>query len=162
MNSHRHIFHLISYLQYPFYAGGLIYVIISLFRMTGVINESGIELTTDQVLEIGFYFWNIAFFLFGLGVSFSTLQDTSKTQNKLSQRVWQDPKKGKLALVFMTLTALFFVTLGLLGMLVFPESIIGMLSYGFLAFGIAYICVVRSAIEMFEHHRLDREKINQI
>lgn len=62
----------------------------------------------------------------------------------------------------LTLTALFFVTLGLLGMLVFPESIIGMLSYGFLAFGIAYICVVRSAIEMFEHHRLDREKINQI
>jgi len=113
------------------------------------------ELETTALLKMSYYSWNLSLFMFVLGVSLSTLQDPYKTQNSLS-KIWQAPKKGKLFLFLMMTIALFFVLIGLLGLLSFNETIIGNLSYGFLAFGIAYICVVRSAIEMFENHRMDR------
>jgi hypothetical protein len=113
--------------------------------------------TIDDIIQIGTHYVNLSFFLFGLAVSFSTLQDTSKTQNQLSKSVWQHPRKGKIALLFISLTAFFFISISFAGMVFFPDSIINKLSYGFLAFGIAYIGVLKAAIEMFEHHRSDRK-----
>ncbi len=156
MNSYRKIFHLISYLQYLFYVAGLIYLTISVLDILGIVNDLPDGLEPRDLLEAGYPSWNLALFMFGLGVSFSTLQDLTKTQNSLSRKVWQDPNRGRQFLFVMMATAILFVIAGLLGLLAYPETIFGGLSYGFLAFGIAYICVVRSAMEMFENHRSDR------
>ena len=44
---------------------------------------------------------NTVLIFMGLSVSFSSLQDTSKTQNKVSKKIWQDPKKGKIMIVLI-------------------------------------------------------------
>lgn len=92
----------------------------------------------------------------GLGVSMSTLQDTTTTQNKVSKRVWEDPKKGKVALLIMSLTALMFIASAFMAMFLFKGSVLEQLSFGLLALGIAYVGLLRAAIEMFENHRRDK------
>ena len=77
----RQLFHYISYLQYPLVLTGVYYAIAPYF--------SGF----DSAL---FYFNKMLVFM-GLSVSFSTLQDTRKTQNTVSRKIWQDPIKGKIA-----------------------------------------------------------------
>jgi hypothetical protein len=157
MKEYKSIFQTISYLQYPLFICGLVFVFLSLIIIFRAFGDSP---TDDQVMNlIGdmSYHWNIAFFLFGLAVSFSTLQDTTKTQNKLSENVWRDPRKGVIALALMSAIAILFISLSIVGMFMYPESILNKMSYGFLAFGIAYVGVLKAAIEMFEHHREDRK-----
>ncbi len=156
MNSYRSVFDLVSYLQYIFYFAGIVFIGLSIYEIIELIKNSVLSVEIGDVLELGYNSWNLSLFMLGLGVSFSTLQDPSKTQNSFSKKVWQDPQKGKKVLVLMMGIALFFIIWGLLGLIVYTESIIGRLSYGFLAFGIAYISVVRAAIEMFENHRTDK------
>lgn len=160
MSDYKNIFQLISYFQYPFFLAGIGYITYSFYiLLSGTSNSSDAPLL-EMLFESIAHYWNMAFFMFGLGVSFSTLQDTKKTQNNLSKNVWQDPLKGRVALIFMSFIALFFISLSFVGMFIIQDSILTMLSYGFLAFGIAYVGVLRAAIEMFEYHRLDRPLTN--
>ena len=53
----------------------------------------------------------------GLGISFSTLQDTTKTQNKISKIVYQNPKYAKIFIIYVILLTLFFLSFGLFGFL---------------------------------------------
>ena len=46
---------------------------------------------------------------------------------------------------------------GSIGFLTFEDHIISELSFGILSLGIAFIGVLKVAIEMFENHRLDRK-----
>ena len=133
------IFQVISYLQYPFMLIALVYTVVPFF--------SGL----DQ-----FWSWvNQGLIFAGLGISFSTLQDTRKTQNELSRKVWQDPKKAKRMLLVMSLTALVLLCAGLYGFLIAKEGIVKEVAFGTLMLGISYIGLIKAAIEMHEHHRLD-------
>ena len=51
--------------------------------------------------EVMFDNLNSVLIFMGLGISFSSLQDTSKTQNELSKKIWQNPRKGKIAIIII-------------------------------------------------------------
>ena len=131
-------FQVISYLQYPLLLIALGYTLAPYFQ--------GFDTFWPSI--------NQALVFAGLGISFSTLQDTGKTQNNFSRKIWQDPRKGKRVLMLMSLTALALLCFGLYGWLVAKPGIAKEVAFGTLMLGIGYIGLLKSAIEMHEHHRL--------
>lgn len=134
------LFHYISYLQYPLMLVALFYTFKPMLY--------GFEAIWED--------YNKVLLFAGLGISFSTLQDTTKTQNKFSKKVWENPKSGKRMLIMIALSTLFFILLGLYGMFAAQESVLQELSFGVLVFGIGYMGLLKAAIEMFENHRRDK------
>lgn len=141
----KDLFHKISYLQYPLMLVGLYYAV----RPYIV----GFDMLWDSLN-------NLLIFM-GLGISFSTLQDTSKVQNEASRRVWEDPKKGKAFLTFMSIATLVFIVLGLVGYFAAPNKILQELSFGLIVLGIGFMGMVKSAVEMFENHRKDKVPVRE-
>lgn len=140
MRNVKNLFHKISYLQYPL-------MLIALFY-TFVPYISGFDVFWQSI--------NQALIFAGLGISFSTLQDTTKTQNNFSKKIWEDPKKGQRALMFIFISALAMLAFGLYGFFVAKNGIVKEVAFGTLMLGIGYIGLLKSAIEMFENHRKDR------
>ena len=101
--------------------------------------------------------YNYVLIFMGLGVSLSTLQDTTKAQNKLSKKVWENPKKGKRMLSLLAFAALFFISMGLYGVFIAYNEILKQLAFGTIVFGIGIVGLLKAAIEMFENHRLDKK-----
>lgn len=86
----RDIFNKISYLQYLFIAvSGYFYIRF----MMGLLDKN-----------IDWQMLNKVLIFYGISISLSTLQDTQKTQNKMSKRVWEDPNKGKWAIGLILFT----------------------------------------------------------
>ena len=133
-------FHRISYLQYALYLASVIFYIPFI--------NSLLDRSPD--LEA----LNYVLILFGVGISFSTLQDTTKTQNKASKKIWQSESKGKVMLVIIAVMAFSFITTGLF--LLFNTASIEMenISIGVTVLGIGLVGVLKAAIEMFENHRI--------
>ncbi len=141
MGQVKQLFQIISYLQYPLLVVALGYMVYPYF--------------------VGFdAFWssvNNALIFSGLAVGFSTLQDTSKTQNDFSKRVWQSPRKGMIALVTISATTLVFLLLGIFGLYVAKGGALKEVSFGVLTLGLGYLGLLKAAIEMHEHHRIAPE-----
>lgn len=138
----KQIFHLISYLQYPLLLVALGYMAHPYF--------AGLD-TFWQT------FWpsvNNALIFSGLAISFSTLQDTTKTQNNFSKKIWESPRKGMLALWMISITTLAFLAVGMYGLYVSKGGIVKEVSFGVLMLGLGYIGLLKTAIEMYEHHRV--------
>ncbi len=89
----------------------------------------------------------------GLGVGFSTLQDTTKTQNSISKRVFENPKYAQRFIFFVAVLVAFFVGVGLFGTLISNNTILNELAIGCLGLGIGMMGMLKGAIEMAEHHR---------
>ena len=136
----KRVFEKISYLQYPSMIVALLFTLKPYFF--------GFETIWEN--------YNYAMIFFGLGISLSTLQDTTKTQNNFSKKIWQDPKKGKIAIIFMALLAALFILVGLFGIYVSTNEIIKQLAFGTIVLGIGYIGLLKTAIEIFENHRMDK------
>jgi hypothetical protein len=100
---------------------------------------------------------NSALIFLGILVGFSTLQDTTKTQNKISRKIWESPNKGRIALWTISVLVLLFLISGLIGFLSSRENIHKQVSFGLIVLGIAMLGMLKGAIEMFENHRKDRE-----
>jgi hypothetical protein len=98
---------------------------------------------------------NLLIFM-GLGISFSTMQDTTKTQNKISKKIWQDPRKGKLMIWVMAGQTFFFIAIGLFGFYLSQSEVLQELSIGLIILGIGLMSMLKAGIEMFENHRLDK------
>lgn len=136
-------FHAISYLQYPLMLVGLGYVVYPYFAGFGT-------------------FWtsvNSALVFMGLGISFSTLQDTRKTQNNFSKKIWQNPRKGMVMLGVIAGTTLFFLGLGMVGFLTTRPGIIKEVSFGTLMLGLGYLGLLKSAVEMHDNHRIPADEV---
>lgn len=136
------IFHAISYLQYPLMlvaAGFYVPFIISL-----------VQKTPDWAML------NYMLVFFGVALSFSTLQDTTKTQNKISKRVWQDPRKGKVFLVIIACNVFVLMVSGLWSLFFFQDNEGESVGIGLTVLGIGMIGLLKVALEMFENHRLDK------
>ena len=101
MKNPKDFFNSISYLQYPFILIGAYYAFHPYF------NEF-VTIWSDL---------NNVLIYFGLGISFSTLQDTTKTQNKFTKRIWENPKKGKRMIFFILPVALYLVIIFLIPIL---------------------------------------------
>ncbi len=142
MNKTRQLFHWISYLQYP-----LMLVVLYFYVMLIL---SVVRGETDWTAL------NNALIFLGIQVGFSTLQDTTKTQNKISRRVWESPRKGKLMILLISSLVLFFLVFGLIGYFSSEENIHKEVSFGLIVLGIGILGMLKSAIEMFENHRKDK------
>lgn len=140
MNNIKDLFQKISYAQYPLMLIALYYCCVPYVQ--------------------GFdTFWvsiNQALIFAGLGVSFSTLQDTKKTQNNVSKKIWQDPVKGRLFLLMILATALVLLAVGLYGFMLAKSGVVKEVAFGALMLGISYLGLLKAAAEMHENHRVDK------
>lgn len=141
------IFHYISYLQYPM----MLVAMIFLFE----------ALITGKFIDLDYYLEavNNTLIFMGLGISFSSLQDTDKTQNKLSKKVWQDPVKGKRFLIIMGFFTAFLIIAGLCFYFIFDEGASKTVSIGIFVLGIGMVGLLKAAMEMFEKHRTDKNPL---
>jgi hypothetical protein len=136
----KSIFHYISYLQYPLLLIAIYYVFVPIL----------------QGFDNPWFSINKALIFMGIGISFSSLQDTQKTQNNFSKKVWENPKKGKFFLLLMGLTMALFLVVGIFGLYSADEAILKEISLGTIVLGIGYMGLWKSAMEMFENHRKDK------
>lgn len=102
---------------------------------------------------------NSALIFVGLGASFSSLQDTTKTQNKFSRKIWENPIKGKITIILMCLTILFLLVLGLIGYFNAVNRILKDLSVGIIVLSLGMFGFLKAGIEMFENHRKDKNTV---
>ena len=142
MNNVKDFFNALSYLQYPLIGVSLVYYG---FFMLSLVEQ-----------ELDWRMLNYTLLFYGISISFSTLQDTRKTQNKLSENVWKSPRKGKIFLAMVSLMTLGFIVTGLIGVMYSQQPIHQELSLGLTVIGIGLVGLLKSAIEMFEHHRIDK------
>ncbi len=146
-HSARDFFQWLSYLQYPALVVALGYVLKSGLAL-GTAKASGLPLVYDD--------WNYALLYAGIGIGLSSLQDPTKTQNEMSRRVWQDPRKGRWMLILLAVYALGTMAVGLVGAYLADDAVANQLSLGLVAFGLGMVGLLKTAIEMREHHRLDK------
>ena len=140
-------FHYISYIQYP------LMLIATYFVLSPYINE--IEQLKKNP-DLLFKNLNLTLIFMGLGISFSSLQDTSKTQNKFSKKIWENPKKGKIMIAFMSFMILCSLIFGLIGYFSTEIGILKELSIGIIVLGLGMFGLLKASIEMFENHRKDK------
>lgn len=134
----KQTFQVISYLQYPLMLAGLFYCFKPLLSL---------EMSTL------FADLNIALAFFGLGISFSTLQDTTKTQNEFSRRIYKNPRYSKWFLMAIFVQVLLFSVLGLIGLFQSAASPLKEIALGLISIGIGMIGMLKAAGEMAHHHR---------
>lgn len=144
----KQIFHLISYLQYPLMVIAMFYAIHPYLNGLDAMAEN-FELVLSDLNKM--LVW------MGLSISFSTLQDTSKTQNKVSKRIWEDPRKGKRMIIMITLAIVIFLGYGVFGYFISSNPKIQEVSFGSIVLGIGMTGMLKAGVEMFENHRLDKK-----
>jgi len=136
----REVFQAISYLQYPLMLVALAYTIKP--YITGL----------DGIWEDA----NFALLYAGVGIGLSSLQDPTRTQNEISRKIWQDPRKGRLMIMIMTGSSLTMILTGLIASYQSSSDILRQVAMGLFSLGLGMVGVLKTAIEMFEHHRLDK------
>jgi hypothetical protein len=143
----RLLFQYLSYLQYPLMLTGLYFSFVPyLYGFDKLKQDPG--LLFDNL--------NASLIFIGLGVSFASLQDTTKTQNQFSLSIWQNPKKGKIAISLMAMMIVLLLLLGLTGYFSVGQGRLKDMSVGIIVLGLGMFGFLKCAIEMFEHHRQDK------
>lgn len=142
MKKIKNAFQYLSYLQYPLMFFGLYYAYKPLIFGTET-------------------FWsdiNNTLIFMGLGVSFSTLQDPKKMQNKFSQRIWENPKYANAFLIYLALFTLFMLIYGAYGYFFSTKENIQEVALGIMILGISLIGMLKLGIEMAENHSIKEEE----
>ncbi|WP_111708750.1 hypothetical protein [Lutibacter citreus] len=147
MKSTRQIFHILSYLQYPLLILAIYFSIKPYFN--------GMEYLIENI-SILFENYNYLFIFFGLAISFSTLQDTSKTSLKFEKKIWENPKKGKIIIIMISMTTFLILSFGIFGYFITKNENINELSFGAIVLGIGLIGFLKTAVETFDNHRNDK------
>jgi len=137
MKNYTQIFQYLSYLQYPL-------MIVALYFAYKPIIFGSENMWED---------FNNGLVLIGLGISFSTLQDPTKTQNKLSRIVYENPKYAKYFIIYLLLMTLGFLGFGLNGWFFSENENFREVSFGFIVLSIGLIGMLKVALEMAKHHR---------
>lgn len=94
---------------------------------------------------------NNALVFVGLGISLSTLQDTSKTHNKLFKLIRKKPKNGRTIINLMSVITFLILVLGIIGMFFSGNDILNELYFGLILLGVGLIGFLKSAIEVIEN-----------
>ena len=142
MNNIKQIFHALSHIQYPLLLIGLFLIVKPIFKGFDFLSENP---------EYLFQTYNNALIFFGLTLSFAALQDPSKTSLKYEKRIWKNPKKAKVILIFTIVTTVIFFIAGLLSFMV-KESVIKEFSYGSIILAIGLLGYLKLQIDMFDNH----------
>ena len=111
----------------------------------------------EEKLSLIFKSINNMMIFIGLGISFSTLQDTSKTSLKAEKKIWEDPKAGKRFIMLISLMTICTLVFGLFGYFITNNEYIKEVSLGALVLSIGFIGFLKAAIEVFENHRKDKK-----
>jgi len=142
----KQTFQIISYLQYPFLIGGLLYALKTPYDVS--------YLGVKDTFSANF---NLSLIFLGIGVSFSSLQDVTKTQNDFSKKIWQSKQKGKIALFSMTtFIFLLFVVAGI-GYFGSDNKVLNEVATGLVVFAIGFLGLLKAAIEMYEYNQMNKE-----
>ena len=144
----RDVFQWVSYLQYP-----------ALLVAVGYAVKAALSIATAGADGWSPVFDDANYVLLyaGVGIGLSSLQDPTRTQNDVSRRVWQDPRKGRWMLVLLSFYTLTSMVAGLVGAYLADTTVVNQLSLGLVAFGLGMVGLLKTAIEMREHHRLDKQ-----
>lgn len=145
--SARDIFQGLSYLQYPAMLAAMAYAVKSGWAVSAV-GSAGWPPVFDD--------WNYVLLYAGIGIGLSSLQDPTRTQNEMSRRVWRDPRKGRWMLLLLSSYTLASMMAGLVGAYLADTTAVNQLSLGLVAFGLGMVGLLKTAIEMREHHRSDK------
>ena len=94
---------------------------------------------------------NLGLVFMGIGVSFSTLQDTTKTQNNFSKRIFQNPRYTRWFLILSIILVVFFMGLGIVGLVWVNSGPLHDLAYGFLSLGVGFVGLIKGATEIAEN-----------
>lgn len=137
MKSYKFIFHALNYMQYPLMALAL-YFCIKPYLF-------GFETFFEE--------YNKVLVFMGLAISFSTLQDTTKTQNKLSLKIYQNPKFARGFLIYLVVLILIFLFMGFFGLFGLANPKVEEVSIGLIVFAIGLMGMLKTASEMTEHHQ---------
>ena len=137
----KNILNKISYLQYPFMLISIYYIVKPYIVGFDTIWEN----------------YNLGLLFMGIAISLSTLQDTTKMQNEMSRKIWEDPKKGKRMLIALALLAFGCISIGIFGSSISTNEALKELSYGVIVLGIGLIGMLNTAMDLFENHRLDKK-----
>lgn len=143
MKNIKQTFHTLSYLQYPLLLIGLFLLIKPFFR--------GFDYLSSNP-EYLFKTYNYALIFFGITLSFAALQNPSKTSFKYEKRIWENPKKAKIILIFTFATMIIFFIAGLLGFIL-KENVIREFSYGSIILAIGLLGYLKLQMEIFENHQ---------
>lgn len=145
--SFTRFFHLISYLQYPLMLMALYYAIHPYLGGLDAIKDNFNLVLADI---------NKMLVWMGLGISFSTLQDTTRTQNELSRKIWEDPKKGRRMIILIMVSIAIILAYGVFGYFISDSATLQEVSFGAIVLGIGMMGMLKAASEMYENHRRDR------
>ncbi|MGB3183419.1 MAG: hypothetical protein WBB45_18670 [Cyclobacteriaceae bacterium] len=130
------LFHVISYLQYPLMLAGLYYILLPYFN-----NFDGLFESYNRMLMFS-----------GLAITFSTLQDTTKVQNKLSLRIYRNPKLARYFLASLLIITVLSISAGLAGFLGLHDSKLKELSIGLIVFGVGLLSMLKTVMELAAYH----------
>jgi len=110
LKNYKLYFQYMSYLQYP------LMIIATYFAYEPLL------------FEIDTYFESInkSLLFMGLAISFSSLQDTTKTQNKLSRIVYQNPIYAKTFIIYVMILTFVLLSFGIYGFLFSTNDLQGM------------------------------------
>lgn len=136
MNDPKKLFHILSYVQYPFMIVGLYYCyrpILSDF--------------SDTWSDL-----NKAMVFFGVGIGFASFQDITKTQNKMSRKVFENPRYSRIFLGVIFGQTIIFLLSGAVGIFLSSDQPVRELSYGLMSVGLGMLGMLKTAMEMAEHH----------
>ena len=135
MKNARLWFHRVSYLQYPFFLMGVFYAYRPLLNS----------------LDLLWVDMNRGLVFLGLGISLSTLQDTTKTQNNFSKRIFQHERYSKIFMLVLIVQILLYTFGGLWAFLMMESGPLYDLSFGLISVGIGMIGLLKGAIEIATH-----------
>jgi uncharacterized membrane protein len=108
--------------------------------------------------DTALYYINLMMVFMGLGISFSTLQDTRKTQNEFSRKIWEDPRKARVFIAVFTIVICCLIITGLVGLIGTKNATLTEISLGTVVLAIGMIGMLKSMLEMFENHRKDKHE----
>jgi hypothetical protein len=136
MNDYKEYFQKASYLQYPLMLSAVGYFYKPFF--------TGFDSMWND--------YNYGLIFMGLGFSFATLQDTTKTQNEFSKKIYKNPVWSRRFLIYIMVLVIVFIVGGLYALFASETEIINSLSYGLLSVGVGLLGVLKSAGEMAQYH----------
>lgn len=129
-----HLFHYLSYFQYPFLLIGLYYS----FKPNIFGNET---IWSD---------FNFCLIFMGLALSFTSLADIRK-KNKISKKVFGNPRYAKIYLIYLMVLIVIILSAGLYALLITEIEPLKELATGIIVLGIGVIGLLKMSIEMAKH-----------
>ncbi len=151
MKKIKQLFHVLSYIQYPFLLLGLFLAMKPFFK--------GFEYLASNP-EYLFGTYNKSLIFFGVALSFSTLQDSSKTSLKFERKIYSNPRKAISYIILTMILVLVLFIYGFIGYLGLniQSNVIYEFSYGSIILGIGLIGYLKLQIEIFDNLRADKKE----